>query len=87
MKREYDVCEGYSIGELREHVELALEDGWECLGGIAVTPYHKDNSGLAFEGLIFHQAITRTEVKFESGDEELASILNIAPEQLPEANN
>lgn len=66
MKKEYDVCSGLTIVELNRIVNDALEDGWECQGGISVAPYDKNvDEDVAFEGLIFHQAIVR-EVKEEN---------------------
>ena len=65
MKKEYDVCEGYSKTEIKIIVDKALSEGWTCLGGIAVSPFAAELSGRDFTGLIFHQAIIR-ETKFET---------------------
>ena len=59
MKKEYDICEGYSKTEIKIIVDKALSEGWTCLGGIAVSPLAEEQSGRDFTGLIFHQAIIR----------------------------
>ena len=59
MKKEYDVCEGYSKTEIKIRVDKALSEGWTCLGGIAVSPFSEEPIGRDFTGLIFHQAIFR----------------------------
>ena len=59
MKKEYDVCEGYSKTEIKIRVDKALSEGWTCLGGITVSPYSEERIGRDFTGLIFHQAIIR----------------------------
>ena len=59
MKKEYDVCEGYSKTEIKIRVDKALSEGWACLGGIAVSPFAEEKIGRDFTGLIFHQAIIR----------------------------
>jgi hypothetical protein len=59
MKKEYDVCEGYSKTEIKIRVDKALSEGWTCLGGIAVSPFSQEQDGRDFTGLIFHQAMCR----------------------------
>jgi hypothetical protein len=59
MKKEYDVCEGYSKTEIKIRVDKALSEGWMCLGGIAVSQSATEQTGRDFTGLIFHQAIMR----------------------------
>jgi hypothetical protein len=60
MKKEYDVCEGFTIELLNKEVNEALNDGWECQGGVDVTHFvDLENKDVDFENLIFHQAIVR----------------------------
>jgi hypothetical protein len=79
MKKEYDVCEGYSKTEIKIKVDKALSDGWTCLGGISVFPFAEEQIGRDFTGLIFHQAIIREtkpvtkEIPFENPIEEYIS--------------
>lgn len=82
-KKEYDVCSGLTIEELNREVMDALEEGWECVGGVAVTPYpDSENKDLAFEGLIFHQAIYREIDENQYAKNELAKILKVSSEEL-----
>ncbi len=79
MRKEYDVCEGYSKTEIKIRVDKALSEGWTCLGGIAVSPFAEETIGRDFTGLIFHQAIireTKSEIKeipFENLTDEYVS--------------
>ena len=79
MKKEYDVCEGFSKTEIKIIVDKALSEGWTCLGGIAVSPFAAEQIGRDFTGLIFHQAIIREtkretkEVLFGNPTDEYAS--------------
>jgi len=64
---EYDLIISHDAGDLTSLVDKAISDGWQAIGGVAVSPCDE-----SIEGYIFHQSIVLYEIDICDGvfDEE-----------------
>ncbi len=61
MITEYYVCYGTTTAELIEAVNAAIQNGWQPLGGIAMSTRWSDNLGHGVpRGELLVQAVVRT---------------------------
>lgn len=60
MTVEYTICKGENQADLKKAVNQEIKNGWQPLGGVAVTSQCVQPRGQSDQGPVFFQAMIKT---------------------------